>query len=333
MKLLRNPYVRGEVLADLALTTILLLLGLLFPAAAPWLIAACGAALLVLHVIFVRRRYRYLEELSQSLDRILHGQQSLLADDGEGELAILTSEIQKLLVRLNEQADRLKGEKVYLTEAIEDIFHQLRTPLTGMNLTVQLLEREDLDYAGRIRLLRDLKRQLARIQWQVEALLKLSKIDAGTAVFMPEELAAAELLRRASESLLIPMELRGQTLKLNCAGERLTADPGWTAEAIENLLKNCMEHTPEGGTVTVTAEETALYTGLVIQDTGEGFDTEDIPNLFTRFYRGKNAAGGSIGIGLALSRMILAAQNATIKADNAPEGGARFTIRFYKSIV
>ena len=94
-----------------------------------------------------------------------------------------------------------------------------------------------------------------------------------------------------------------------------------------------MEHTPEGGCVTVTAEETPIFTQLVVHDTGPGFDPADIPHLFERFYRGKTAGAGSIGIGLAMSRMVIAAQNGTITADDPPEGGARFTIRFYKTVV
>ena len=94
-----------------------------------------------------------------------------------------------------------------------------------------------------------------------------------------------------------------------------------------------MEHTSAGGTVSVTAEETVLFTEILVSDTGEGFDREDLPHLFERFYRGKNADPDSIGIGLALTREILAAQNATISASNKATGGAQFSVRFYKTIV
>ena len=99
------------------------------------------------------------------------------------------------------------------------------------------------------------------------------------------------------------------------------------------MLKNCMEHTPDGGSITLRVRETALFTEITVQDTGKGFAAEDIPHLFERFYRGQNAGEESIGIGLALARMVMTRQNGTIQARNAPEGGALFTLRFYKSVV
>ena len=110
-------------------------------------------------------------------------------------------------------------------------------------------------------------------------------------------------------------------------------DAEWTAEAIGNLFKNCMEHTPAGGTVTASAAETALYTEITVEDTGEGIDPDDLPHLFERYYKGKNATSESIGIGLALARSIVAAQNGTIAAQNRKDGGARFIVRFYKTVI
>ena len=286
------------------------------------------------HLWFSGKRYSRISDLSDSVDSILHGAENIpLPDSGEGELSILVSEIKKMTVRLKEQSDLLSADKIKLTDAIADIFHQIRTPLTSMNLVVTLLSDEDLDYQKRIRLTRELKRQLERIQWLIESLLKLSKIDAGTAVFESKEVPVKKLLERASEPFLIPMELRGQQLEITSGSESYVGDFQWSVEAVGNILKNAMEHTPEGGSIKVTASETALYTELVVEDSGEGFFQEDIPHLFERFYKGKNAGESSIGIGLALSRAIITAQNGTVKAENSPEGGARFVIRFYKNII
>ena len=132
---------------------------------------------------------------------------------------------------------------------------------------------------------------------------------------------------------MVPMELRGQALVVETGDTGFDGDRLWCAEALGNLLKNCMEHTPSGGTVTVRAEETALYTRITVRDNGEGFDPEDLPLLFNRFHKGKNALPGSIGIGLALAQAVIAAQDGTIKAENAPEGGAMFTVTFYKGVI
>ncbi len=334
MKPLRNRDVRNELLIGLAVTLLLSVAGFVLLGRAGWFVLPCGLALTALHVWFSSRRYAAIAALSQKIDRILHGEESvLIAGSHEGELSILYSEIVKMTARLKEQTDCLAAEKTMLTDAIADIFHQIRTPLTSINLGLTMLRERDLPYERRVELARGLLRQTERIRWLVETLLKLSKIDAGTAQFLPKEMAVSALLQKAAEPLSIPMELKGVTLVTAAQDERVTCDPSWTVEAIGNLLKNAFEHTPAGGTVRVEALETPLYTQLLLTDTGEGFDPSDLGHIFERFYKGKNAAPDSIGIGLAFTREVLAAQGAAITAANRAEGGAKFTVRFYKTVI
>ena len=178
----------------------------------------------------------------------------------------------------------------------------------------------------------ELRSLLARTDWLVETLLKISKLDAGTVVLGKEAVSVRELISRAAEPIAIPMDLRNQQLMVNCAGEQFRGDLIWTAEALGNILKNCMEHTPEGGTITVTAKETALFTQIIVEDTGSGFDPKDIPHLFERFYKGSNASQNSYGIGLALARTIVTAQNGSVQAMNGSTG-AKFVIKFYKQVI
>ncbi len=128
------------------------------------------------------------------------------------------------------------------------------------------------------------------------------------------------------------MELRGQTLHIEAQGD-FTGDIGWSMEAIGNIVKNCMEHTPENGTITICAQDNPLYTEIIITDSGDGIAPEDLSHVFERFYKGKCRNEKNFGIGLALSRMIIVGQNGTIRADNPPAGGARFTIRMLHSVV
>ncbi len=332
MKDLKNPELRRELITYFLLALLFGGLGLLFPAAA--LPLGIGASLVGggLHWAFQHRRYRDLAALSDSIDQILHGQEQILEDSAEGELAILRSEIRKMTIRLRESSDLLQKDKQNLSQALADISHQLRTPLTSMNLTVSLLSKAD-EGSQRLRLTRELKRSLERIDWLVETLLKLSKLDAGVICFELETVTAAALTELAVRNLRIPMELREQTLALRLSDAALRVDPAWTAEALGNILKNCVEHTPQGGVLTVTARQTPIYTELVVTDTGPGIDPADLPRLFERFYRGKDAGEHSVGIGLALARQIIAAQNGTVQAANNPGGGARFTLRFYVGTV
>lgn len=297
-------------------------------------VAVTGTVLVSVSVFFSALRYKKISEMSSIIDKVLHSGKNIpVSETYEGELGVLSSEIHKMTVKITEQSEQLLADKIRLTNAIADIFHQLRTPLTSMNIAAAMLSDEEISYEKRVRLSHELKRQLERIQWLVESLLKLSKIDAGTAVFTCEKISVMELVRNASEPFEIPMELREQNFVTEISDESINADISWTTEAIGNILKNCMEHTHAEGTIKVTAEENALFTEIIISDTGDGFDADDIPYLFDRFFKGKNSVPESIGIGLALSRVIIAAQNGTIKAENSPEGGAKFTIRFYKGAV
>jgi len=295
---------------------------------------AAGAIVLLLMFFDARKKYSEMEKLSEELDEILHDDTKyFITECEEGELAILSSTIKKMTGRLKEQASLLTGEKQVLTDAIADIFHQLRTPLTSMRLTCSMLSEEDLGYEDRIRFVRGIKKQLERMQWLVETLLKMSKIEAGTVQFRKERTEVKDLFAKACEPLLIPLELRNITLKTDDGGAVLTGDIDWLAEAVGNIVKNCMEHTPEDGCITLSASENALFTEMVIQDTGKGFEDTDIPHIFERFYKGKNSGPESVGIGLALCRTIITGLDGTIKAENVPGGGAGFVIRFYKNVV
>ncbi|MBR5731510.1 MAG: HAMP domain-containing histidine kinase [Firmicutes bacterium] len=344
MELLRNREIRAQLIISAVLTVLFAAAAVIAVSIAAVssiagtvagiLVLILGIALTAVQFAFLRKRYALLTDMSSSIDRILHGQESVFegASD-EGELAILQSEIQKMTVRLREQADMLVSEKVRLSDAIADMFHQMRTPITSMKLQLSLLDSDDLSGERRLELTRSLKTQVERLQWLTETLLKMSKIDAGTAGFRKDPVSVKALIDKAAGPFLIPMELRDQRLVIQAGGESFSGDLAWTAEALGNLIKNCMEHTPAGGSVTVSALETALYTQITVTDTGSGFAPEDIPYLFERFYRGSNATDESIGIGLALSRAIISGQGGTITAENAPDGGARFIIRFYKSVV
>ena len=282
---------------------------------------------------FLRKRQERLRELSVQLDQLLHnGTPLLISEYSEGELSILANQLQKVTLRLQEGAEQSQSDKLALAQSLADISHQLRTPLTAMNLTAVMLREPGLSEQRRLELSRELQNLLSRTDWLVDTLLKLSKLDAGTVELRREQVPVRELIDRAAAPLSIPLELRELQLAVSCTSESLTADPVWTAEAIGNLLKNSMEHTPSGGIITVTAEQTALYTAITVEDTGCGFDEADLPHLFERFYKGTNASESSYGIGLALARPIIAAQNGTIQAMNTGTG-AKFLIKFYHQVL
>lgn len=332
---MRNPEIRRGMIVYSLITILFTTAAYLFQADFAVVVFCICIFFVGLHYAVTSYRYRELARMSRDIDAILHGKETLnFQSCKEGELAILQNEIAKMTIRLSEQAEALKADKVFLADSIADISHQIRTPLTSLNLMASFLDEPGLSEQRRLELVREIMQMLSRIDWLITTLLKMSRLDAGTIAFAKESVLVSEVIEEASKPLAVPMELRGQALVVRChADVGYTGDLSWTAEAVGNILKNCMEHTPEGGIVEVTASQNAIYAEIVIQDSGAGMDEEDIPHLFERFYRGKNAGNQSFGIGLALARMIVIKQNGTIKAENGKNGGARFTIRFYKITV
>ncbi len=297
-----------------------------------FVLALCILFLLIF-IVSTYYRYKKISNLASDINRILHGDVSVpLEQYSEGELAILQSEIYKMTVRLREQKQNLQDDKIYLADSLADISHQIRTPLTSINLLVNFLSEPNISDDRRIQLTHELYGLLSRIDWLITALLKISRLDAGTVQFKKEEITLEELIKKSTSPILVPMELREQTLKVEADGG-FCGDISWTCEAITNIVKNCMEHTPDGGTVSITASENALYSEVVITDNGSGISKEDLPHIFKRFYKGANSDKNSFGRGLALARMIITVQNGTVKAENSTPNGAKFTIRFYKGTV
>ena len=329
--MLRNPELRKLLLIAAPVGAVFTAVCLVLDTTAGILTGVLSVLLLSLYLLDVRRRYRTMARLAEDIDAVLHGRRDVsFAQYTEGEVSLLRSELRKMTVRLREQADQLLQEKVQLAESMADVSHQMRTPLTAVNLLLASLSDPDAPEETRKKDLHALRRQVQRMDWLVNSLLKLAKLDAGTVRFRRERVSLSDLIARASEPLQILMEVKGQHLVVQASG-CTDCDLAWTSEAIGNILKNCTEHMGEGR-ITVTAEENAVAACIRVRDEGGGIDAEDLPHLFERYYKGRNASEESVGIGLALSRSILAAQNGTVTAANVP-GGAEFTLKLYKSTV
>ncbi len=281
--------------------------------------------------VFTFLRYKKLIHISDQIDLVLHNEDYIeLERFDEGELSILHSEINKMMLRIREQNDSLKKDRKYLADSLADIAHQLRTPLTSLNLVLSFLTKAS-DEEERNAFGREAEELLVRMDWLIRSLLKISRLDAGVAEFQNETLVLNEIIRSAYRPLAIPMDLRNIDMKINVP-ENITiqGDSGWLTEGFQNILKNCMESVEKNGKIEVLYEDNILYTEVIIRDNGVGFQKEDIPYIFDRFYRSKNNQASGYGIGLALCKMIIVKQNGTIAAGNDQKGGAVFRIRFPK---
>lgn len=298
---------------------------------------ACGCFFLccVLEIavskLFQRHRERQLEELTTYLMDV---QDSLTLPEfqhcREGNLGILESEIYKLIALLNERTDDAIKSRTFLADMLSDISHQLKTPLAGITILADLLKDSELPAEKRIEFAKKINRQADQAAWLIRALLIQSQLDAGVLVLKPSPVSLCELLEEVCLSLWPLAENKGVVLQLQ-AGEapHTSCDPRWTVEAISNIVKNCIEHTLAGGSVTLSAQQTNFAATILITDTGEGIAAQDIPQLFQRFHRVGNASADSVGIGLSLAKQIITLQNGDITVESTPGEGTRFQIRIY----
>lgn len=330
--------------------------------------AGAGLATGALFALFSALRSRQVMRLASEVDEVLHeGRRIDFSDYREGDLAILKNQLSKMVATLRDATMRLEKEKGALADALADVSHQIRTPLTAMSLMVPAIEKST-DDAERTRTLRELERMIDRVGWLVSTLLKVAKVDAGAFRVQKVHVDAARMAHDALSPLAAALDLHDIACTIDASeGASFTGDAAWSAEALENVLKNCMEHTPSGGAIRVEVREDALACRIRVTDTGPGIAPEDLPHVFERFYRGgqaerveqgaaRDAGQGAepqeqgngertcpapqgraasrsaqgFGIGLALAQSLVSAQGGTLRASNAPEGGARFDMTFPK---
>lgn len=332
MDLMINPEVKRNTVIHIIVTLIFSAVIAFSDIFSGALCLAMGAVLLAVYLITEKIRHDKIADLCNEIDRILTGgEQIKLNDFSEGDMSILQSEIRKLTIRLGGQNTMLKTDKILMKDSIADISHQLRTPFTTMNLVLSMLSKPGLSRQETARYVRELSRLLSRTDWLIDDMLKLSQFDAGVVELDRKICGVRELIRSSAEPIEIPLELKGIELAADIS-ENVCAeiDFKWTREAVGNILKNCMEHTPENGIIRVRAEENPLYTEIIISDSGNGIAPDDLPHIFQRFYRTSDTEG--YGIGLALAQRIVKSQNGIIEARNG-ETGAEFTVRIYKTTV
>lgn len=273
-----------------------------------------------------KTQVRRIRDLAEYLEQVNTGKAVILSASGSGEdeFSRLEDAIYKTVTYLYQTKDAAEQAKNSFAGNLFNIAHQIKTPITAMSLSVQMMRQDTGE-----KQLEQLEKQLLRLTHLQEALLVLARMDAGTLRMQKDEVDVYTLLILAADNLQGLFADTGMTIDIpQKGGMMIAADLEWTMEAVMNLMKNCMEH-GNGTTVRCSYAQNPFYTEIVIQDDGVGFYKEDLPHLFERFYRGQNADSGGIGIGLALAREIVERQNGTIRARNMPDGGACFEIRFY----
>lgn len=297
------------------------------------MVASIGILFLFCFWWYLKYRQKKLDTLIGYLKQLEKGDYSLaIEENSEDELNQLKNELYKITVMLKEQAEESQTQKNALATSVSDISHQLKTPLTSIQIMLDnLRETENMDLETRNRFLLEASSQIQGMHWLIVALLKLSKLDAGAVAFKEEKIELCTLLEDILSNLEILIEIKEVEISLE-GDERIaiTGDYNWNKEAIQNILKNAIEHTPSGKKIWITIEENIAYRKINIRDEGEGISKEDQKHIFERFYKAENASEESIGIGLALSKTILEKQNGYVTVESEKGKGTTFSIRYMR---
>lgn len=297
---------------------------------------------ILMYALHRRRVHREVRRLQRYFDDLNHGSYDLEPGQAvEGDLSMLQSDIFKVTQLLRTSAEREKAKSEDLSRWLADISHQLKTPIASIRINLDnLLDDPDMPPDLQHDFLKECSMQLEWISSLVMTLLKLARIDAGTVELKKEEMDLMAVAREAEQKLGILSEIaqvevvwesepRGELIDPADIGEvPMIGDPAWQLEAVSNILKNCIEHSPAGSKVYLSMRNTAVFKELTIRDTGEGINEEDLPHIFERFYRAQNATRESVGIGLSLANSVVEAGGGKIMVTSEKGEGTTFIIRY-----
>lgn len=254
-----------------------------------------------------------------------------IEDNTEDELSILKNEIYKTTVMLKEMAENSKDDKLRLKDSLSDISHQLKTPLTSINIMLDnILDNPDMDADTKEKFIQSIKREVTNISNLATEILKLSKFDANVVRFENKEVLVKDIIKKAISNVEMMAEIKNVEIKVVFHDNvKLVCDLNWQVEAIINILKNCIEHSSENSFINIEVIDNKIYKEIIIKDSGEGIDKKDLLHIFERFYKGKNSSKDSVGIGLALAKKIIEMNNGSISVNSVKGKGTIFTIRYY----
>lgn len=296
-----------------------------------WILICTG--ILLIFICYQKQRNRKIQELVDYIRKIEHGIYWIeIEENEEGELSRLQNELYKITVMLRESSELAGQQKKALADSVSDISHQLKTPLTScLVLLDNLAESENMTEETRRRFLSEITGQLTSVSWLVQVLLKLSRLDAGVVELKEEEVSVSALIREAVEKVGLLAEWK--QIDIQVMGEEepfIKGDRHWLEEALVNLIKNAIEHSPEDSEIRIQVEDNQVYTCIHVRDFGSGISYEDQKHIFERFYRSADAGEDSVGIGLALAQEIMKRQNGYLTVESEPGQGTVFYMKFLK---
>ncbi len=291
-----------------------------------------------LSIIFLYLRHekkldREIKKIVRSIEQINKKNYSIdISDNGEDILSILKNEIYKTTIMLKEAAENSKADKLKLKKSLSDISHQLKTPLTSINIMLDnILDNPNMDNKTKEKFVQNIKREIINMNFLIQEILKLSKFDANVIKFNNKQVYVSDIINMAISNVEMLAEIKNIKIKLEIISDsKIICDLKWQAEAIANILKNCLEHSLNNSTIIINIGYNKVYNKITIIDYGEGIDKKDLPHIFKRYYKAKNSSKDSVGIGLSLAKSIINKNNGTITVDSIKNKYTKFVIKYYQ---
>ena len=297
------------------------------------IIIAGGIAVTIVLLSYNKKREEKISDINSYIGKVNRGNYELkIEENGEDELTKLRNELYKTTVLLRETAENSEKEKTNLSNSLTDISHQLKTPLTSIRIMIDNIQNNpDMDEKTRNEFIEDISKQIDWISSLVISLLKLAKFDAGSIVMRDEEINVKKLIQNIISNLAILIDIKDIKIEENISEQiTLFADYNWQIEALTNIIKNCVEHSFDGGKIKIEAESNSVFTKIIITDEGEGIEKKDLNRIFERFYKSAKSSENSIGIGLALAKTIIEKERGYIKVESEVGKGTKFEIKYLK---
>ena len=291
--------------------------------------------------MYLRRRKKDIFELQDYMDKISRGNYELeINDNSEDELSSLKNSLYKIMVYMKEQADSARIKKVMLAQSVSDISHQLKTPLTSTQVLLDNLnDNPDMDYSTRKKFIYEALNQVNGMSWMIVSMLKLSRIDAGVVEFNNENISINKIIEEAVGNLEVIAEIKNVNIEknidnrnedeLNKSDIYIKGDYNWNREALQNIIKNAIEHSNDKGTVKINITDNDVYTAVYITNRGEKLSDKQQKQIFERYYSEAKYEDNSMGIGLPLAKAVIEKQGGYISVESDDEETV-FIVKYIK---
>lgn len=288
--------------------------------------------IIIIYLALKRNNKKRINDIIKLLEQINNKNYDLdISDNKEDIISILKNELYKTTIILKEQANNELKDKKNLKKSLEDISHQIKTPLTSINIMIDnIIDNPDMEEEIREYFFNEIKREITNINFLVLSLLKLSRFDVNEVKYNNSINLVNDIINDSIKNVSILKELKNIDININDNNIKLYCDYTWQVEAITNILKNSIEYSDNNSSIDITVSDNKIYTSIIIKDYGKGISKKDIKHIFNRFYKANNSNNDSIGIGLALSKSIIENNNGIITVESKLGEYTKFIIKYFK---